>query len=532
MTSTKKPEIEITRRGFLGATTGTLVGSIVGSSNVSAAMNPKTQAMIEADLTAKAIPVDRMIFGQFIEHFHRQIYGGIFEPGSRLSDSRGFRVDVIEALRDMQVPIIRWPGGCFASAYHWKKAVGAKRIPAYDKAWKVEDPNSFGTNEFIIWCREIGAEPYICTNAGSGTPEEMSDWVEYCNLTEEGEYSRLRADHGFPEAHNVKYWSIGNENYGNWEVGAKTVDEWGNYVLESAKMMRFTDPDIKLFAPALSNRDWTLPLLERAGAWLDYVSIHGYFDPLWHVNAVSSYMACMVRSEQPEKQIIDTIDVLRIAKLDDRVKIAYDEWNLRAWHHPGQLFPPDKALNVKRDENDRNEVYTMADACFSGSFLNSCIRQAKHVTMANLAPVVNTRGPLYVHPNGIVKRTTYHVMKMYNDLIESHVVPAEITSPKLSHDGESVATVDATVTRSEDGTSVSIAVVNRHPSASIRCHLALAGLPTGGTVTATTLSGDSPDAYNDINTPNRVAPETLKVARLDEPVALPPHSVTIINLKG
>ena len=529
----KKGEgFELSRRGFLGVSAGTAATGLVMPWGLSAAGGSEKQAVVSADLRGQATAVNRMIFGQFIEHFHRQVYGGIFEPGSPLSDKRGFRLDVIEALQEMQVPVIRWPGGCFASAYHWKKAVGPNRTPAYDKAWKVEDPNTFGTNEFIEWCREIDAEPYICTNAGSGTPEEMSDWVEYCNLREEGEYSRLRAAHGYSAPHNVMYWSIGNENYGAWEVGAKTVDEWGYFVLESAKMMRFTDPGIKLFAPALSNRDWTLPLLERAGAWLDYVSIHGYFDPLWHVNDVSPYMACIMRSEQPEQQILDTIDILREAGFDDRIKIAYDEWNLRAWHHPGQLFPPDKSLNVKRDENDRNEVYTMADACFSASFLNSCIRQAEYVTMANLAPVVNTRGPLFVHPEGIVKRTTYHVMKMYNDLIESHTVPAVVNGPKLSHEGEAVATIDAVVTRNEDGSSVTIAVINRHPEQAISCRLALTGLTAGRAARATSLVGDSPDAYNDIGTPDRVVPSESRIANLDETVALPPHSLTLINVAG
>lgn len=532
MPNSKNRGLELTRRGFIGATTGTLLGSLVNPEALSAAGETPAGSVIRADLAAAGVPVDRMIFGQFIEHFHRQIYGGIFEPGSPLADKRGFRVDAIEALREMRVPIVRWPGGCFASAYHWKKAVGPKRTPAYDKAWKVEDPNTFGTNEFIEWCREIGAEPYICTNAGSGTPEEMSDWIEYCNLREEGEYSRLRASHGYPEPHDVRYWSIGNENYGAWEVGAKTVDEWGYFVLESAKMMRFTDPGIKLFAPALSNRDWTLPLLERAGKWLDYVSIHGYFDPLWHVNDVSPYMACIVRSEQPEKQILDTIDILRETGFEDQIKIAYDEWNLRAWHHPGQLFPPDKALNVKRDENDRNEVYTMADACFSASFLNACIRQAAHVTMANMAPVVNTRGPLFVHPRGIVRRTTFHVMKMFNEGVESFVVPAEVVSPELSHEGESVATIDATVTRNEDGSSVCVAVVNRDPERAMTCHVALAGLPAGGAVSAITIAGDSPDAYNDIGAPDRVVPETLPVPDLGEPLRLPPHSVSLIRVRA
>lgn len=518
----------MTRRGFLGAT---VAGGILAPWKLFAAAGNNVQASITADLAADATPVDPMIFGQFIEHFHRQIYGGIFEPGSPLSDKRGFRKDAIEALRELRIPIVRWPGGCFASAYHWKKGVGPERTPAYDKAWKVEDPNTFGTDEFVLWCREIGAEPYICTNAGSGTPEEMSDWVEYCNLVEEGEYSRLRAANGFPQPHNVTYWSIGNENYGDWEVGAKTVDEWGYFVRESAKMMRFTDPTIKLFAAATADRDWTLPLLQRAGRYLDYISIHGYWDPLWHVNNVSPYLSCIMRSGQPEKQILDTIDIIREAGLADRVKIAFDEWNLRAWHHPGQV-PPDKSLNFKRDENDRNEVYTMADACFSASFLNACIRQAAHVTMANMAPVVNTRGPLYVHPKGIVKRTTFHVMKMFRDLIESHVVPASVESAMLQHEGESIATLDATVTRNEKGTAVAIAMVNRHPDASITCQLALAGLPIGGQVTLTTLTGDSADASNDVDTPDRVTPETLRVARLDEPVTLPPHSVTIIHVGG
>jgi alpha-N-arabinofuranosidase len=127
-------------------------------------------------------PYNRQIFGQFIEHFHRQIYGGIFEPGSPLSDRRGFRTDVIEASRALRVPIVRWPGGCFVSAYHWADGVGPQRRPVYDKAWLVEDPNTFGTDEFVTWCTEIGAEPYICTNAGTGDEEEMADWVEYCKI--------------------------------------------------------------------------------------------------------------------------------------------------------------------------------------------------------------------------------------------------------------------------------------------------------------------------------------------------------------
>ena len=156
---------------------------------------------------AVLIRYNRMIFGQFIEHFHRQIYGGIFDPGSKLSDSAGFRKDVIEALRELKIPIVRWPGGCFVSSYHWLEGVGRNRIPTYDKAWKVEEPNTFGTDEYIAWCHLIGTEPYICTNAGTGTPEEMSDWVEYCNLNI-GKYGKMRQDNGHKDPYNQMAWRM------------------------------------------------------------------------------------------------------------------------------------------------------------------------------------------------------------------------------------------------------------------------------------------------------------------------------------
>jgi len=152
-------------------------------------------ACVSIDPYRGGVPFDPSIFGQFLEHFHRQVYGGIYDPGSPLADERGFRLDVIRALRELRVPVVRWPGGCFVSAYHWLDGVCAHRQPSYDKAWRVEDPNTFGTNEFVTWCREIGAEPYICTNAGTGTPEEMSNWVEYCNLATEGRWAKLRQAH-------------------------------------------------------------------------------------------------------------------------------------------------------------------------------------------------------------------------------------------------------------------------------------------------------------------------------------------------
>ena len=198
---------------------------------------------------AERVRYNPMIFGQFIEHFDNQVYGGIFDPGNALSDEDGFRKDVIEALREIKTPIVRWPGGCFVSTYHWLGGVGSERVPAYDKTWQVEDPNTFGTDEYIKWCRKVGCEPYICTNAGTGTPEEMSDWMEYCNLSV-GKWGRMRMANGHAEPYNVKYWSVGNENWGTHELGARTVEEWGPMVRESAKLMRSVTKDAKLFAAA------------------------------------------------------------------------------------------------------------------------------------------------------------------------------------------------------------------------------------------------------------------------------------------
>ena len=171
-----------------------------------------TQATVTIDTRARSVPYSRLIFGGFIEHFDGQVYGGLFEPASPLSDHQGFRKDVIEAMKKLKVSVVRWPGGCFASGYHWKDGVGPNRRPTPDPVWGVTDPNTFGTDEFVEWCRRVGCEPYICTNAGNGTPEEMRDWVEYCNGVE-GPNAKLRQAGGHPKPLQVRYWSIGNENW-------------------------------------------------------------------------------------------------------------------------------------------------------------------------------------------------------------------------------------------------------------------------------------------------------------------------------
>jgi alpha-N-arabinofuranosidase len=493
------------------------------------------RATVTVDTAAPATPYSPMIFGGFLEHFGTQVYGGVFEPGSPLSDAQGFRSDVLAALAELKVPVVRWPGGCYVSGYHWEAGVGRERKPTDDMAWGVIEPNTFGTDEFIELCRRAGWQPYICNNAGNGTVEEMRNWVEYCNGSE-GPYAQRRKDNGFDQPRRVTLWSIGNENWGKHEIGYKPIEEWAPLVLEAAKAMKAADPDVQLSAAAMPSREWTLPLLALAGDYLDYISIHSYWLPLWQENKTPGYLTCIMESEGPENLIADYVGVLEEAGYRGKIKIAFDEWNLRGWHHPG--FPRKEVQNyddpevkqqiAARQKNDLASQYTMADALFAASFFNACLRHAEDVGMATIAPLVNTRGPLYVHPGGIVRRTHFHTMAMYANLLESRVGEVTLEAGDLTHDTRKVPVVDAIATVNESGDAWSIALINRHPDLPVACTLIMKDTPLEGDYKATQLSGDSPDSYNDLEHPNRVAPVEVLVAFEAGLTNLPPHSLTIV----
>jgi alpha-L-arabinofuranosidase len=385
----------------------------------------------------------------------------------------------------------------------------------------------------VEWCRRVGCEPYICTNAGNGTPQEARQWVEYCNRT-----ARDGADpRGGPRG--VRYWSIGNENWGGHEIGARTPQEWGPLVLETAHLMLAADPDLTLLAAATPARDWTLPLLKTAGEQLDYVAIHEYWLPCWQDNVMPDYLTCMTLSEGPESTITRVIGLLDESGYRGRIKIAFDEWNLRGWHHPGfpRTAPSNSAdpavieLIRAREKSHIASQYTMADALFSASFLNACLRHANDVGMANIAPIVNTRGPLYVHPQGLVKRTTFHVLAMYSNLLGEQVAVTEVASVPLEHAGRTVSAMDAIATCDAAKRKWQIALVNRHPSQAVRCAVRLGGRALDGVYQATVLAGDSTDAYNDVDAPDRVTPQTTTLSFANGSVTLPPHSLTIVGVR-
>ena len=488
---------------------------------------------IDTDATAK--PYNPMIFGGFLEHFGKQIYGGIYDPRSPLSDNEGFRVDVIDALNELEVPIIRWPGGCFVDGYHWINGVGDNRQPTDDVRWGVIEPNTFGTHEFIELCRRLDAEPYICHN-GLADVQEMTDWVEYSNATE-GKFASMRKENGYPDPLNVKIWSVGNERSGR---------DYIHKVRDAGSAMKELDSSIMVTCSGIHGGSNIDPyLFEAAGVHLDYISAHQYWIENWQEHSTPDYLSCMMLSEKPESYINKLIGQIQTAEKggqikEGQIKIAFDEWNLRSWHHPGfQRFekvdyndPEIIELVKARDKSLEPSIYTLSDALFSASFLNSCIRNSDYVTMANIAPLVNQTGPLYVHPEGIVRRTHFHTMSMYVNELQEYVSDTEISGSKLTDGKDSVSVIDAIATVDEEGENWAISLVNRHPSENIECRVTMGNKILNGTYKATILTGETTDTYNDIENPNRVAPKEVELKFKNGVVHLPPHSLTIVHING
>lgn len=482
---------------------------------------------------------DPMIYGHFIEHFHRQIYGGIYDPENPLSDEDGLRTDVLDAMRHIKVPVLRWPGGCFVSSYHWKDAVGEKRTPFFDKAWRVEDPNTFGTDEYVNMCRKIGCEPYICTNAGTGTAEEMSDWVEYCNLESEGQYARWRIANGCEKPHRVKYWSVGNENYGAWEIGAKSAEEWGRLVAEASKMIKHVDPETELTAAALTDLDWNINLLRMSGQFLDWISIHRYWDDVHEHNDLADYETVMAFTNHTGDSIRKVRGLLEAMGLEKKIRIAFDEWNLRGWCHPNahtvsQGVTKEDYL-YPRDLNDDNSKYTMADAVFSACFLNECNRNCDIVGMANFAPIVNTRGCIYTYKEGIVLRSTYHVFDLYVNYLGDVILDAWSEGMKsmearnsASGQTETTELIDVLATEFSDREGAALAIVNKHPDEAQEITL---DLEAEGEAVLYYIAGSSTESYNDVDREEvHIQREDMGVYTPGMRVSVKPHSVGVIQI--
>jgi alpha-N-arabinofuranosidase len=484
---------------------------------------------------------DIKIYGHFLEHFHRIIYGGVFDPGNQLSDKDGLRMDVIEALRHIKTPVMRWPGGCFASAWNWKDAIGVKREGTFDKAWRVEEPNTFGIDEFLTFCSKVGCEPYLITNPSM--PEDSSDWVEYCNLQNQGKWAKRRIANGHVEPWAVKNWCIGNENWGA-DLGASTASEWHRTVRENSRRMKRVDPAINLAASVVpelewDNMDWNINLLKNCSRYLKWVVLHASWDATWIDGFYADYGACMAYTNKAATQVELLRGLLASMGLDKKIQIAFDEWGLRSWWCPhfedGVTY---QDYLAPREDNDINNNSTMADAVFTACFLNMANRNCDILTMANHSPAVNTRGCIFTHKDGIVLRPDYHVFDFYVnelggtvlDAYSEKVPPLMVTNKKGKPEETPAADLLATL---NDKGEVVIAAVNKDPEHNGNLLLSILGGKIPERVYIHTLKGKAKDAYNDIGR-NDVQPEAPEIVRYDPQngVILPPHSVSIIKLNA
>ena len=367
----------------------------------------------------------------------------------------------------------------------------------------------------------------------------MSDWVQYCNLKDEGRFAKWRIANGCEEPHAVKYWSIGNENWGEHEIGAKSSEEWGRLVLESAKMMLRADPTIELSAAALTDLDWNINILRMARTRLKWLSIHEYWDFHQGINQLTDYNQTMAYTLDLESGIRRVRGLLMAMGLEKKIRIAFDEWNLRGWYHPNShtMIPGVTKEDYidPRDKNDINSQYTMADAIFSACFLNACLRNCDIVGMANFSPIVNTRGCIFTHPDGIVLRSTYHIFDLYVNYLGDTVLDAwaeETPKMNVTHrQGRNfdVDAVDLVVTSWSDKPGIAVAAVNKE--AEKEHTITLNFDYDGREVRVYTVAGESTESYNDIDREEvRVEEGEVMAYTKGMEITLSPHSANVIQI--
>lgn len=350
--------------------------------------------------------VDDRIFGSFIEHLGRAVYDGIYQPGNPLSDENGFRKDVLQLVKELHVPIVRYPGGNFVSGFRWEDSVGPKdkRPERLDLAWKSTESNQFGINEFSKWAKAADSSVMMAVNLGTRGIQDACNLLEYCNHPSGTKYSDLRIAHGDKDPYNIKVWCLGNEMDGPWQIGHKTMDEYGRLAAETAKAMKLIDPSIELVSCGSSSVEmptfpqWEATTLEHTYDYVDYISLHNYYGN--RDNNTLDYLAGSDDMDRFIRTVIATCDFVKAKKRGKKdINLSFDEWNV--WFHS----------NAQDDEITENhpwqhhpklleDVYNFEDALMVGLLMITLLKHADRVKMACLAQLVNVIAPIMTDPNG------------------------------------------------------------------------------------------------------------------------------------
>jgi alpha-N-arabinofuranosidase len=488
------------------------------------------------DREFRIAPVDARLFGGFLEHIGRAVYEGVYDPGSKHADKHGFRKDVLKALKELAFTAMRYPGGNFASGYHWQDGVGpgSARPAIFDPASQSLEPNRFGTDDFMLLAGAMDWQPMITVNLGTGTPEEARNWVEYCNRPAGTRFADLRSENGTRQPYGVKLWCLGNEMDGPWQMGHVPAEQYAVLAGQAAKMMKYTDPGIELVACGSCEvglptyLEWDRTVLERMGEEADYISLHQYVgkgqgdtaDYLAVTNSIDRHieeMDALCRSVQGR---------MRRKK---RAYLAFDEWNV--WYRTQNA----ESVNGhgKFAQHLVEEHYNLEDALVVAGFLNSFIRHADVVKIANLAQIVNVIAPLLTRGDQLLLQSIYYPLRLYAGRRDGEALQLVVRGPGYESPSYGfVHYLDASAILG-DGV-LHVFLVNRSGDESAAVELSAAGLPLQSVLSADLVSGPSATAENTFE-----GPDSIRLGKLDPVVLreggaalqLPPYSAAAISFR-
>lgn len=479
--------------------------------------------------------VDDRLFGSFIEHLGRAVYGGIYEPSHPTADDQGFRQDVIDLVKNLNVPIVRYPGGNFVSGYNWEDGTGPKdeRPVRRDLAWMTTETNEVGIDEFQEWCKRAGSEVMMAVNLGTRGPEEARNIVEYCNVKSGSYWSDKRVKNGFEEPFDIKVWCLGNEMDGDWQIGHKTAEEYGRTAHEAAKLMKWTDPSIELVACGSSS-----PGMETFGKWeetvlmhtyddVDYLSLHSYYEN--YSDDIDAFLASSVRMDRFITSVKATCDHVKALKRSNKtMMLSFDEWNV--WFHSGAQDKELPMWTVARPLLE--DVYTFEDALVVGGLMMTLLKHADRVKIACLAQLVNVIAPIMTENGGKAwAQTIYYPFALVSGYGRGTVLMPNVKCPV--YDTKEYGPVEYVQTIAvEDEEGLTVFALNRSKDQPVEFEIDLRDYDGYSFEKHIELCGHDLKAANTAEDPYNVVPtETgVTVRGMDAACSvLKPHSFNVIR---
>lgn len=409
--------------------------------------------------------VDKRIFGSFVEHLGRCVYEGIYQPGQETADEAGIRKDVLKLIRDLEVPIVRYPGGNFVSGFHWEDSVGPKELRPrrIDPAWMVIETNEFGLHEFMDWTKKANTEPMMAVNLGTRGIEDAKNLVEYCNVPGGSYYSDLRKKNGAEDPFHIKLWCLGNEMDGPWQMGHKTAEEYGRLAAETGRMMKWVDPSIELvacgssFSSIPTFASWESTVLDLSYDTTDYISMHQYYNNF--EDNTADFLASNNDMDRFIRQVISTCDYVKAKKKSKKsINISFDEWNV--WYHSSEQDKKIPKWSVHPHQLE--DVYNFEDLLLVGSMLITLLNHSDRVKIACLAQLVNVIAPIMTSDKSAWKQTIYYPYLYASTLGRGTVLLNRTEIETYESKYGDAPYVDNTIVMNEEARTLTIFAVNKH----------------------------------------------------------------------